>query len=138
MHRGSWGGLLRLSAFTVDQGRIVSHKQCVASLAVKLGVLLFIFFVPTAFIINPQLLGGIIIIQTLPAVFLALFTKWFHRWALVAGWAVGIVSGIAMFIAADNGSVYTFVIAGHSFGIYSAAPSLAANLAVAALLTPVF
>ena len=38
----------------------------VASLVVKLGALLFIFFVPTAFIINLQLLGGIIIIQTLP------------------------------------------------------------------------
>ncbi len=110
----------------------------VVSLAVKLGALLFIFFVPTAFIINLQLLGGIIIIQTLPSVFLALFTKWFHKWALIAGWAVGIASGIGMFVAAHNGSIYTFVIGGRSFGVYSALSSLVFNLVVTALLTPIF
>ncbi len=110
----------------------------VASLAVKLGALAFIFFVPTSFIINLQLLGGIIIIQTLPAVFLGLFTKWFHKWALVGGWIAGIVSGIYMFAAAHNSSTYTWVIAGHSIGIYSALSSFVINVAVAAILTPVF
>jgi SSS family solute:Na+ symporter len=110
----------------------------VASLVVKLGALLFIFFVPTTFIINLQLLGGIIIIQTLPSVFLGLFTKWFHRWALVAGWVAGIASGVSMFAAAHNSSVYTFVISGHSIGIYSALSSFIINLAVTALLTPIF
>ncbi|MGO9412056.1 MAG: monocarboxylate uptake permease MctP [Spirochaetia bacterium] len=110
----------------------------IASLVVKLGALLFIFFVPTTFIINLQLLGGIIIIQTLPSVFLGLFTKWFHKWALVAGWVAGIASGISMFAAAHNSSVYTFVIGGHGFGIYSALSSLVINLAVTSLLTPVF
>ena len=110
----------------------------VASLVVKLGALLFIFFVPTTFIINLQLLGGIIIIQTLPSVFLGLFTKWFNKWALVVGWAAGIASGISMFAAAHNSSIYTFVIAGHGLGIYSALSSFVINLAVTALLTPVF
>jgi SSS family solute:Na+ symporter len=105
---------------------------------VKLGALMFIFFVPTTFIINLQLLGGIIIIQTLPSVFLALFTKWFHRWALIAGWVVGIASGIAMFAGAHNSSVYTFVIAGHSYGIYSALSSFVINLLVSSLLTAIF
>ena len=110
----------------------------VASLVVKLGALLFIFFVPTSFIINLQLLGGIIIIQTLPAVFLGLFTKWFHKWALVGGWAAGIASGIYMFAAAHNASIYTWVIAGHSIGVYSALSSFVINVAVTAILTPVF
>ena len=105
---------------------------------VKLGALMFIFFVPTTFIINLQLLGGIIIIQTLPSVFLGLFTKWFHKWALVAGWVAGIATGVSMFAAAHNSSIFTFVIAGHSYGIYSALSSLVINLAVTALLTPVF
>jgi solute:Na+ symporter, SSS family len=110
----------------------------VASLAVKLGALLFIFLVPTSFVINLQLLGGIIIIQTLPSVFLGLFTKWFHKWALVAGWSAGIASGIYMFAAAHNSSTYTWMIAGHPIGIYSALSSFALNLAVSAILTPVF
>jgi SSS family solute:Na+ symporter len=110
----------------------------VASLVVKLGALLFIFFVPTAFIINFQLLGGIIIIQTLPAVFLRLFTKWLHRWALLCGWALGIASGIYMFTTAHNSAVYTWVIAGHSFGVYSALSSFALNIVITVILTLVF
>lgn len=43
-----------------------------------------------------------------------------------------------MFIEAHNGSVYTFVIAGHSIGVYSALSSVIINLVVTLLLTPVF
>ena len=41
------------------------------------------------FAINLQLLGGVWILQTLPAIVVGLYTRWFHRWALFAGWAVG-------------------------------------------------
>ncbi len=41
------------------------------------------------FSIDLQLIGGVIILQTLPAVAIALYTRWLHRWALVAGWVVG-------------------------------------------------
>jgi SSS family solute:Na+ symporter len=109
-----------------------------ASLVVKLGALLFILLIPATFIINFQLLGGIIIIQTLPAVFLGLFTKWLNRWALVIGWAAGITSGIYMFVAANYSSVYTFVIGGQKYGIYSALSSVILNVVVAAILTPIF
>ena len=43
--------------------------------------------------INFQLLGGIWILQTFPAIVFGLYTRWFHRWALLAGWAVGMVYG---------------------------------------------
>ncbi len=43
--------------------------------------------------INFQLLGGIWILQTFPALVFYLYTRWFHRWALLAGWAVGMVYG---------------------------------------------
>ena len=52
------------------------------SLIVKLGALIFILFVPTKFAIQLQLLGGIWIIQTLPAVLLGTYTRWFNSWAL--------------------------------------------------------
>ena len=40
-----------------------------------------------------QLLGGIWIIQTLPAVMLGAYTRWFNEHALLLGWAVGMVAG---------------------------------------------
>jgi SSS family solute:Na+ symporter len=43
--------------------------------------------------INFQLLGGIWILQTLPTVVGGLFTRWAHRWALLAGWAAGMTYG---------------------------------------------
>ena len=45
------------------------------------------------FSIDLQLIGGIIILQTLPALVLGLYTRWFHRWGLIAGWAAGMVVG---------------------------------------------
>src|SRR5579863_4644389 len=52
-----------------------------ASLIVKFGALVFIIFVPTQYAIYLQLLGGILIIQTLPAVMLGVYTRWFNDWA---------------------------------------------------------
>ena len=46
------------------------------------------------FSIDLQLIGGIIILQTLPAVALGLYTRWMHRWALIAGWAAGMLVGV--------------------------------------------
>ena len=63
------------------------------SLVVKLGALVFIVFVPLQYAIQLQLLGGIWIIQTLPAVLIGLYTRWFNPWALLVGWAVGTATG---------------------------------------------
>jgi SSS family solute:Na+ symporter len=65
----------------------------IASLVVKVGALLAILALDPQFSIDLQLIGGVIILQTLPAVAIALFTGWFHRWALVAGWAAGMLVG---------------------------------------------
>ena len=43
--------------------------------------------------INFQLLGGIWILQTFPVIVFSLYTRWFHKWALLAGWAAGMVYG---------------------------------------------
>ena len=50
-------------------------------------------FLDPQFSIDLQLIGGVIILQTLPAVGLGLFTRWFHRGGLVAGWVVGMLVG---------------------------------------------
>lgn len=56
------------------------------SLIVKFGALAFIVFVPSKYAIYLQLLGGIWIIQTLPAVMLGVYTRWLNDWALLIGW----------------------------------------------------
>ncbi|MDQ1576194.1 MAG: solute:Na+ symporter, family, partial [Microbacteriaceae bacterium] len=63
------------------------------SLVVKLGALLFVIVMDQAAAINMQLLGGVWILQTFPAIVAGLYTRWFHRWALLIGWAVGITYG---------------------------------------------
>ena len=63
------------------------------SLLVKAFALLFVFTMDKQNAINFQLLGGIWILQTFPAIVFSLYTRWFHKWALLAGWAVGMVYG---------------------------------------------
>ena len=68
-------------------------RASVASLLVKFGALAFVLFVSTTYALDLQLLGGVWILQTFPAIVIGLYTRWFHRWALLAGWAVGMVYG---------------------------------------------
>ncbi|MEU7166925.1 monocarboxylate uptake permease MctP [Streptomyces morookaense] len=64
-----------------------------ASLLVKVGALVFVLTMDKTVAINFQLLGGIWILQTVPALVGGLFTRWPHRWALLAGWAAGMGYG---------------------------------------------
>jgi SSS family solute:Na+ symporter len=63
------------------------------SLVVKAFALVFVLTMDKQNAINFQLLGGIWILQTFPAIVFSLYTRWFHRWALLLGWAVGMVYG---------------------------------------------
>src|SRR6478609_6981667 len=63
------------------------------SLVVKAFALVFVLTLDKQNAINFQLLGGIWILQTFPAVVFSLYTRWFHKWALLAGWAVGMTYG---------------------------------------------
>ncbi|KGN39459.1 monocarboxylate uptake permease MctP [Knoellia subterranea] len=63
------------------------------SLVVKAFALVFVLLLDKQNAINFQLLGGIWILQTFPAIVFGLYTKWFHRWGLLVGWAVGMVYG---------------------------------------------
>ena len=65
----------------------------IASLVVKLGALLAILVIDPQFSIDLQLIGGVIILQTLPSVGLGLLSNWFHRGGLIAGWIAGMLVG---------------------------------------------
>jgi solute:Na+ symporter, SSS family len=108
------------------------------SLIVKFGALVFIIFIPTKFAIYLQLLGGIWIIQTLPAIMLGVYTRWFNDWALLIGWAVGIIAGTAMAVAANLSPTYSVTLAGFTFPGYIALYTVVLNIVVATVLTPIF
>jgi SSS family solute:Na+ symporter len=65
----------------------------ITSLVTKVGALIFVLLLDKQNALNFQLLGGLWILQTFPAIVFGLFTGWFHRWALLAGWAAGMIYG---------------------------------------------
>ncbi|MCL5947661.1 MAG: sodium:solute symporter [Actinobacteria bacterium] len=103
----------------------------IASTFVKLDAVLFVVLVPTTYIINFQLAGGIWILQTLPAVFLALFTKRLHRGTLFIGWACGMLVGTGMLLALGfKSSSINLNLFGWHASMYIAIPALVVNLAI--------
>jgi SSS family solute:Na+ symporter len=117
-----------------------SHKSesqvaKITSLVVKLGALFFIIELPMQYAINLQLLGGILIIQTLPAVFLGLYMRRLHPMALLAGWAAGIAAGAWMFVDAGYKTTYALKLFSLTVPCYEALSSLVLNLAIALVLS---
>ena len=112
-----------------------------ASLVVKLGALYFAVELPHTFSINLQLLGGVWILQTFPTLVSGLFTRWFHRWALLTGWLAGMIAGT---LAAYNTSTATTSHWASSsdtlfgFTIYIGISAFILNLVVSVVLTVVF
>jgi solute:Na+ symporter, SSS family len=130
-----------------------ARQAKLASLVVKFGAVLFVLAVDPQFSIDLQLIGGVIILQTLPAVAIALYTRWLHRWALVAGWVVGMGYGLYLLWLIPNpangklhfgGSALTLdkltVFGWHPFAgspvqIYVGFVALVVNLVVTVLVT---
>jgi SSS family solute:Na+ symporter len=65
----------------------------IVALIVKAFAVVFVLMLDKQNAINFQLLGGIWILQTFPAVVFGLYTRWFHRWGLLAGWVAGMFYG---------------------------------------------
>jgi SSS family solute:Na+ symporter len=111
------------------------------SLIVKLGALLFAVELPHTFSINLQLLGGIWILQTFPSLVFGLFTRWFHRWALLAGWLAGMIFGtIAAYKVATPTTSHWAGSTDLEFGhtVYIGLTAIILNIAVSVILTLIF
>jgi len=87
--RNIYREFLRPAATPAQEARVAK----LVSLVVKVGALAFVLTLDRTLAINFQLLGGIWMLQTFPAIVFGLYTRWFHRWALLAGWAVSMVYG---------------------------------------------
>ncbi len=108
------------------------------SLVVKAGALIFIIFMDRQYAIQLQLLGGVWIIQTLPAVFVGLYTRWLDHRGLVIGWLAGI--GFGSWVAYSNAfksANYALKIFDYTIPGYAALYALVLNLLVAAVITVV-
>jgi SSS family solute:Na+ symporter len=128
--RNIYKAYLRRDASEREESQVAK----IMSLVVKFGALLFILLVRTDLVVNFQLLGGIWILQTLPTVFMGLYTRWFNRWALLLGWAAAMIFGTTLFVVAGNKATTAI------FGIpiYTAISALLLNLIIAIVLTPLF
>jgi SSS family solute:Na+ symporter len=100
----------------------------ITSLAVKVGALIVIIFLPTQFALDLQLLGGIWILQTLPALVFGLYTNAFRAPALLIGWFVGFFGGT--FLVWLNGwkPMQPIMMGDTSFMVYIGLLALAANV----------
>ena len=73
-----------------------------ASLVVKAGAVAVILLLDTQFSIDLQLIGGVIIVQTLPAIVIGLYSRAAHAWGLLAGLVAGLASGLYMLYNTPN------------------------------------
>jgi SSS family solute:Na+ symporter len=90
--RGIWMDFIRPRASAKEEHRV---SQWV-SLFMKFGGAAVVLILPVQFSTDFQSIGGVIVLQTLPAVFFGLLTAWFHRGALIAGMLVGLSYGMYM------------------------------------------
>jgi SSS family solute:Na+ symporter len=136
--RNIYKAFLKPDATASDEAK----QAKIVSLLVKVGALVFVLGLPKEFAINLQLLGGVWILQTLPALVIGLYTRWFDRWALLAGWAVGMAWGTwlayGVEVVGKPGSHFggpLVLIPGTETKVYSAILAVLANLVVTVLLT---
>jgi len=113
-----------------------------ASAVFKFIALGFVFTVSSTYAVQLQLLGGIIILQLLPTLFLSLYTKFFKKEASIVGLLLGLFVGV--FLAFE-----TNIVKGHFTGfnsslystplgsLYIGVIALALNLVVTAALSAV-
>jgi solute:Na+ symporter, SSS family len=106
----------------------------IASLVVKLGALLVILYLPTQFALDLQLLGGLWILQTLPALIFGLFTKWFTAPALLGGWAVGLFGGTYLAWTDGLKPLHSLTFGDFTVTAYVGLIAIAANIVVAVLI----
>ncbi|AOB30084.1 sodium:solute symporter [Bordetella sp. H567] len=125
--RNFWKAYVNPSVTPAGEAKVAK----VSSLVVKVGALIFILFVPTQFALDLQLLGGVWILQTFPAVVFGLFFGWFRGGPLLLGWLVGLATGTTLAYMDGIKPVHAFVVGGDTYGIYTGLIALVVNIVVA-------
>jgi SSS family solute:Na+ symporter len=120
----------------VERPAVETNVARIIALFVLAGGLAIALFIKPAYAIEFQLLGGAWIVQIFPAVVIALYTRWFHKHALLAGWAAGLAAATWMANAtAYKTTVFPLHVGSITLPGYLAFYALVLNLAVVAALT---
>jgi SSS family solute:Na+ symporter len=134
---------LRKDATPAEEARV----SRLTSLVVKAGAVVVILVLDPQFSIDLQLIGGVIIVQTLPAVAIGLYTRALHAWGLIAGWLCGMLAGFYMLYDTPNpitgkthfgGAQYALSKLGLTDGkttVYTGILALALNIIVAVVVS---
>jgi len=123
-----------------------ARSSKLASLVVKAGAVVVILVLDPQFSIDLQLIGGVIILQTLPAIVFGLYTRFFHAWGLLAGWAIGLAAGMYMLYDTANATTGKEHFGGPQYAlskfgfdtdvvIYTGLVALLVNIVIAAAVT---
>jgi SSS family solute:Na+ symporter len=86
------------------------------SLVVKFGAAGIILLLDPTYSADFQLIGSIIILQALPAVFFGVLTGWFHRWALMLGLLAGLGSSVWLLYLTPQYSLTGVLVKAHFGG----------------------
>ncbi|WP_407177088.1 monocarboxylate uptake permease MctP [Bradyrhizobium sp. STM 3562] len=107
----------------------------ITSLIVKVGALAFTLFLPVQYALDLQLLGGLWILQTFPALVFGIYTRWFRAESLLIGWAAGIAWG--SWTAWSNGlkPLASVSLGGATYTFYVGLGALILNIVVAVIAT---
>lgn len=102
----------------------------IAGLAVKFGALACVLGLNARFAIDFQLLGGVVILQTFPALVLGLTRLRLRPGALLLGWGVGSALGLTLCFHDGLAPVHHLSLAGAGYVVSTGLLALLANLAV--------
>lgn len=131
--RSIYKAYVRPDAGDEDEARMAR----LTSLVVKAGALAFVVLVDTAHTLDLQLLGGVWILQTLPAVIGGLYIARLDRRALVAGWVAGMLVGTAITFHDLSTPIRTIELLGFELAAYGGLYALAVNLLAIGVATAV-
>jgi len=135
------GALVPASVMAIGAANLVTHNifpslggsvrnARLAGLCVKIGALLCVLCLNARFAIDLQLLGGVVVLQTFPALVLGL-TRWaLHPMGLLIGWASSSIFGLALCIGDGLKPVHAIVIGNDHLLISTGLLALALNLLV--------
>lgn len=139
------GALVPASVMAIGAANLIMHNilphrsdsvtgSRVAGFAVKVGALGCVIFLNARFAIDLQLLGGVIILQTFPALIMGLLPLRLPAPALVAGWVIGSVAGLGLCWIDGLKPVHPVAFAGFSASVSTGLLALGINIAVTLML----
>lgn len=139
------GALVPASVMAIGAANLIMHNimphrsdsvtgSRVAGFAVKVGALGCVIFLNARFAIDLQLLGGVIILQTFPALIMGLLPLRLPAPALVAGWVIGSVAGLGLCWIDGLKPVHPVTFAGFSASVSTGLLALGINIAVTLML----